>query len=197
MSGLLHVEQNSTRGQQADEMAGRWSLRQNGWTMSAAAKKILEDALTLPSESRAKVAAALLASLERAADGDPEADAAWVAEIERRAGRVRAGQSARVEASPASPWPAEARGARQAASDLIEGASDACFGLVPGDRLGLPALGTLDTPLDLGDPIGVQLVVGVEPRRHRRPFFRARLCALRWFFFFRFAFRSAGAGRGR
>jgi len=71
--------------------------------MSAAAKKILEDALTLPSESRAKVAAALLASLERAADGSSEADAAWVAEIERRAERVRAGQS------QAEPWDAVRR----------------------------------------------------------------------------------------
>jgi len=57
------------------------------------AKKILEDALTLPNQTRADVAAALLASLEpdvSAAHRDTED---WLAEIERRAERVRSGQS--------------------------------------------------------------------------------------------------------
>jgi putative addiction module component (TIGR02574 family) len=52
-------------------------------SMSERARKLLEDALELPLPERAELAADLLASL----DGEPESDveAAWNAEIERRA----------------------------------------------------------------------------------------------------------------
>jgi putative addiction module component (TIGR02574 family) len=56
-----------------------------------AKKKLLEDALGLPPEERADLAAELIASL----DGPPDDDAetAWAAEIERRARRVLSGAS--------------------------------------------------------------------------------------------------------
>lgn len=59
--------------------------------MTNAARKLLEDAMALPSEDRARVAAALLASLDDAVDED--ATEAWAAEVERRADRVLAGDS--------------------------------------------------------------------------------------------------------
>lgn len=53
---------------------------------------VLADALLLPEEGRAIVAAELLASLRP--EGVPfEDDAAWRAEIERRAERIRGGES--------------------------------------------------------------------------------------------------------
>lgn len=53
--------------------------------------------MELPSEDRARLAAALLASLDDGQDDD--ADRAWAAEIERRADRVLAGGSS------GEPWP--------------------------------------------------------------------------------------------
>lgn len=64
--------------------------------MTDAVRKLLDDAMALPSEDRARVAAALLASLDEAVDED--ATSAWAAEIERRADRVLAGDS------EAAPW---------------------------------------------------------------------------------------------
>lgn len=61
-----------------------------------AARKLLEEALTLPSHDRARVAAALIASLDEGEDAD--AEQAWAAEIEKRAHRVLDGQSKGV------PW---------------------------------------------------------------------------------------------
>jgi len=59
----------------------------------------LREALTLPIAERADVAAELLASLDAAeADNPAEVEAAWAAEIERRARRAIAGESAGI------PW---------------------------------------------------------------------------------------------
>jgi putative addiction module component (TIGR02574 family) len=59
----------------------------------------LREALALPLEERADVAAQLLASLEDAAVDKPaEVEAAWAAEIERRACRALADESA------GTPW---------------------------------------------------------------------------------------------
>lgn len=67
--------------------------------MSPRAQELLREVLALPLEERADVAAQLLASLDDAAVEDPaEVEAAWAAEIERRARRVLAGESART------PW---------------------------------------------------------------------------------------------
>lgn len=57
--------------------------------MSKAAEKLLESALKLGLPERAELAAELLASLDGAPDED--AEAAWAAEIERRAARARSG----------------------------------------------------------------------------------------------------------
>jgi putative addiction module component (TIGR02574 family) len=59
--------------------------------MGEGAKKLLSQALQLPLEERAQLAADLLASI----DGEPDedVDAAWAAEIERRAARALAGKS--------------------------------------------------------------------------------------------------------
>lgn len=55
------------------------------------AETVLSDALELASSDRARVAAALLASLDEGRDDD--ADQAWAAEIDRRAERVLSGDS--------------------------------------------------------------------------------------------------------
>jgi hypothetical protein len=57
--------------------------------MSKAVHDVLADALRLEPESRAEIAAELLASLDGPADAD--AEAAWDAEIERRVAAIEAG----------------------------------------------------------------------------------------------------------
>ena len=67
--------------------------------MSSRAQEVLREALALPIAERADVAAELLASLDDAEmENLAEVEAAWAAEIERRARRVLAGESAGV------PW---------------------------------------------------------------------------------------------
>jgi putative addiction module component (TIGR02574 family) len=67
--------------------------------MTSRAQELLKEALTLPVGERADVAAELLASLDDAETENPaEVEAAWAAEIERRARRVMSGESAGV------PW---------------------------------------------------------------------------------------------
>lgn len=62
--------------------------------MTSRAQELLREALTLPIDERADVAAELLASLDDAGAEDPaEVEAAWAAEIEKRARRVMAGES--------------------------------------------------------------------------------------------------------
>lgn len=57
--------------------------------MTNAAKAVLAEALRLDPDSRAELAAELLASLDGPAD--PDAEAAWEAEIERRVAAIEAG----------------------------------------------------------------------------------------------------------
>ena len=64
--------------------------------MPKAVRDVLADALRLEPESRAEVAAELLASLDGPADAD--AEAAWDAEIERRIADIESG-AVRLE-----PW---------------------------------------------------------------------------------------------
>ncbi len=59
--------------------------------MGARAKDLLRDALELPLNQRAELAADLLASIDGDADADVEA--AWGAEIERRARQALADQT--------------------------------------------------------------------------------------------------------
>ncbi|MEX2431040.1 MAG: addiction module protein [Dehalococcoidia bacterium] len=67
--------------------------------MTDRAQALLREALALRSDERADVAAELLASLDGLDTEDPAVlDAAWAAEIERRARRVLAGES------PGEPW---------------------------------------------------------------------------------------------
>jgi len=62
--------------------------------MTSRAQELLREALALPISERADVAAELLASLDDAeAENPAEVEAAWAAEIERRARRVLAGES--------------------------------------------------------------------------------------------------------
>ncbi len=62
--------------------------------MTQRAQALLQEALALPAEERATVAAELLASLDAPAVDDADAvRAAWAAEIERRARRVLSGES--------------------------------------------------------------------------------------------------------
>jgi len=63
--------------------------------MTGRAQALLREALALPVDERADVAAELLASLDDAAADDPaEVEAAWAVEIEARARRVMNGESA-------------------------------------------------------------------------------------------------------
>lgn len=57
--------------------------------MSKAVQTVLADALRLEPDARAEVAAELLASLDGPAD--PDAEAAWDAEIDRRVEAIGAG----------------------------------------------------------------------------------------------------------
>ena len=67
--------------------------------MSPRAQELLREAMALPVKERADLAAELLASLDDAAAEDPaEVEAAWAAEIERRARRVITGETAGI------PW---------------------------------------------------------------------------------------------
>ena len=67
--------------------------------MTSRAQELLREALTLSIAERADVAAELLASLDAAETDNPaEVEAAWASEIERRARRVIAGESAGI------PW---------------------------------------------------------------------------------------------
>jgi putative addiction module component (TIGR02574 family) len=67
--------------------------------MTSRAQQVLRDALELPLDERADVAAELLASLDDAhAENPADVEAAWAAEIEKRARRVIAGESAGI------PW---------------------------------------------------------------------------------------------
>ena len=67
--------------------------------MSPRAQELLHEAMALPVKERADLAAELLASLDDATAEDPaEVEAAWAAEIERRARRVMTGETAGI------PW---------------------------------------------------------------------------------------------
>lgn len=62
--------------------------------MTPRAQEVLREALELPVNERADVAAELLASLDAAEGENPaEVEGAWAAEIEKRARRVLAGES--------------------------------------------------------------------------------------------------------
>jgi putative addiction module component (TIGR02574 family) len=62
--------------------------------MTSRAQEVLREALGLPVDERAGVAAELLASLDDAAAENPaEVEAAWAAEIELRARRALNGES--------------------------------------------------------------------------------------------------------
>ncbi len=78
-------------------MARLLVLRTSGYNqaMTERAQAILRDAMSLSADERANVAAELLASPDDSVPEDPAAvQAAWAKEIERRARRVLAGESA-------------------------------------------------------------------------------------------------------
>lgn len=62
--------------------------------MTDRAQELLRAALALAPEERADVAAELLASLDEPADDPAAVETAWAREIEKRARRVLAGESA-------------------------------------------------------------------------------------------------------
>jgi len=59
--------------------------------MGETGKRLLKEALELPEAERAELAAELMASFD--GPPDPDVEAAWVAEIERRAAKVLSGES--------------------------------------------------------------------------------------------------------
>ena len=58
--------------------------------MTKATEEVLAEALRLDEDSRAQLAAELLASLD--GPSDPDAESAWQAEIERRVADLKAGK---------------------------------------------------------------------------------------------------------
>lgn len=66
--------------------------------MTSRAQELLREALTLGPEERADLAAELLTSLDEADADVDDVEAAWAAEIERRARRVLARESVGI------PW---------------------------------------------------------------------------------------------
>ena len=61
--------------------------------MTSRARQLLLEALSLPIDERADVAAELLASLDEGSDNPAEVEAAWAAEIEKRARRAMSSES--------------------------------------------------------------------------------------------------------
>jgi len=62
--------------------------------MTSRAQEVLQQALALPVDERADLAAELLASLDEASPSNrADVEAAWAREIERRARRVMSGES--------------------------------------------------------------------------------------------------------
>jgi putative addiction module component (TIGR02574 family) len=62
--------------------------------MTDTAHKVLQDALSLPEQERAEIAARLIESLDAARDDEEaEIEAAWAAEIERRCAALDAGKT--------------------------------------------------------------------------------------------------------
>ncbi len=59
--------------------------------MTPQARELLREALALPLDERADLAAKLLASLDDSSEDTSDVETAWAAEIERRARRVLAG----------------------------------------------------------------------------------------------------------
>ncbi len=59
--------------------------------MTKRSRDLLDEARQLPLEERADLAAEILATLD--GDTEPDAEAMWAAEIERRARRVLAGET--------------------------------------------------------------------------------------------------------
>jgi putative addiction module component (TIGR02574 family) len=59
--------------------------------MALSTKQLLQDALQLPDQQRAELAAELLDSLPPALSGQDRSNAEWVAEIERRARAAQGG----------------------------------------------------------------------------------------------------------
>jgi putative addiction module component (TIGR02574 family) len=72
--------------------------------MTERTQELLQKALSLPDNERAELAGSLIASLD--ANIDPDVDAAWQAEIARRADEVRSGETSTV------PWPQVQKKAR-------------------------------------------------------------------------------------
>ena len=62
----------------------------HGKAMSTALKKLEDDALKLPARWRARLAERLIMSLEEAPD--PQAEQAWLDEIERRSTELKGGK---------------------------------------------------------------------------------------------------------
>lgn len=77
--------------------------------MTRVAEALLADALRLSPEVRAELAAELLASLD--GPSDPDAEAAWAAEIERRVDAIEAGTVA------LEPWEESSAASRETFSD--------------------------------------------------------------------------------
>lgn len=74
-------------------LAGRGRLARYTRAMTAATARLLTEALALPDEQRADLAAELLASLPPATPAEARSEDEWLAEIERRSRAALAGSA--------------------------------------------------------------------------------------------------------
>ena len=79
--------------------------------MKQTTKKVLDAAMELPEKEKIRVVEELLAGLE--GEPDPDAEAAWTAEIERRTKEIEQGEITPV------PWPT----VRKLAAERVRGLS--------------------------------------------------------------------------
>jgi hypothetical protein len=81
--------------ERADEAAGGFARRRYIDVVTAAAEALLREALALPEDDRADLAARLLASLDGLPEDDPETvRGLWAQELASRARRVLSGEAA-------------------------------------------------------------------------------------------------------
>jgi putative addiction module component (TIGR02574 family) len=79
-SDILATSTSASWGSEIDVSKVEYLVQ--GRAMSAASKKLEDDALKLPARSRARLAERLITSLEETAE--PQAEREWLLEIERR-----------------------------------------------------------------------------------------------------------------
>jgi hypothetical protein len=88
---FLKARRGAGAGASADRLIAKLVGRRYPTCMSEPARRLLDQAMQLPTRDRAALAVELLASLE--GEQDLDAETAWAVEIERRVRRVESGEA--------------------------------------------------------------------------------------------------------